>query len=133
MISLLNKTRRPEIINLSHADVCKSGCSCVTSEHRQLVHNRRTGEVAVKVIPRQISGSVHLLPGIWSGPLSDDVLKVGRIVTLLKTKKVLQKAVESTASTPAEPTGHPGESLTQPVPADPIPVAASTPDVKAAA
>lgn len=49
--------------NLPHNVMCASKCSCSTHEHRQASANPETGDVGIRVIAQQISGSVHLQPG----------------------------------------------------------------------
>lgn len=94
MIILKNVSRRAKVFNLPHDIVCNDvpgqrGCRCVMTEHRQREHNPATGEVGVRHIDRQISDSVHLMPGCSSEPMPESVTAVPEIRAALASGEIV--------------------------------------------
>lgn len=83
MILLKNNTKQIRTVNLPH-NLCETdNCKCDDREHRSLVLDGKTGDTAIKVSRRRLNPSVHLIPGEWSEPLPDDVVKCPEIAKLI--------------------------------------------------
>lgn len=100
MILLKNNTKQIRTVNLPH-DLCeKDACKCDDREHRSLVLDGKTGDTAIKISRRRINPSVHLIPGEWSEPLPNDVVKCPEIASLIG-KGIETKAAEKKDAAPA--------------------------------
>jgi hypothetical protein len=95
MVSLRNKTKRTKILNLPHKQACADKCLCTSTEFRSETHNPKTGDRGVRVLDRQLSASVHLLPGQWSEPLPESVLSCPEVAAQIAAREVDKKTVDA--------------------------------------
>lgn len=96
MIKVTNLTKRAQVFNLPHDEMCKGECSCVTHVHRQTSHNPLTGEVGYRLLERKLSGSAHIQAG-ESMTLPDGAAKAPEIVSAKARGEVRIDKVSSPA------------------------------------
>lgn len=101
-VSLRYRGRRTKIVNLAHKDVCRGGvCLCGSDEFRAHALDPKTGNVAVRIVNRQVPASLHLVPGEWSAALPESVLNAPELRVLSDGRKLDVQVIEAPAPEPA--------------------------------